>query len=329
MGIRFEIQLESLVNYAALHKDLTLFEILFLGTSASAPSAKRGLSAQIIKHDEYRFLVDCGEGTQRQILQSGSGFKNLTRILLTHGHLDHILGLGGLLSTFLRWEAVEELDIFAGRGTLDRVHDLIYGVVLRGNTPPMPLRLNEIKPGTFFEGDDFTVTAFSVTHRGPDCLGYIFEGKARRPFLPAKADELGVPFGPERRDLVAGKEITLPDGRRVTPDEVLGPVQKGVKVVITGDAGKTDDILEACRDADALVIESTYLEEETEMARQFSHLTARQAAELAVKAEVKKLIITHISRRYREKDVLKEAQAIFPNTVVARDFDSFQIKREE
>src|SRR5829696_8810349 len=329
MGMRFEIQLEGLVNYAALRKDLTLFEILFLGTSASAPSAKRGLSAQIIKHDEYRFLVDCGEGTQRQILQSGSGFKNLTRILLTHGHLDHILGLGGLLSTFLRWEAVEELDIFAGRSTLDRVHDLVYGVVLRGNVPPMPLRLNEIKPGMFFEGDDFTVTAFSVTHRGPDCLGYVFEGKARRPFLPAKADQLGVPFGPERRDLVAGNEITLPDGRRVTPDEVLGPVQKGVNVVITGDTGKTEDILEACRDADALVIESTYLEEETEMARQFSHLTARQAAELAVKAGVKKLIITHISRRYREKDVLKEAQAIFPNTVVARDFDSFQIKREE
>ena len=306
-----------------------MFEILFLGTSASAPSAKRGLSAQIVKHDEYRFLVDCGEGTQRQILQSGTGFKNLTNILLTHGHLDHILGLGGLMSTFVRWEAIEKLDIFAGRTTLDRVHDLIFGVVLRGNQTPMPLRLNEIKPGTFFEENDFTVTAFSVTHRGPDCLGYIFEVKARRPFLPEKANELGVPFGPERRDLVAGKEITLPDGRRVKPDDVLGPLQNGVKLVVVGDAGRTDNLLEACMNADALVIESTYLEAEAEMAREFSHLTARQAAELAVKANVKKLIITHISRRYREKDVLKEAQAIFPNTVVARDFDSFQIKREE
>jgi len=306
-----------------------LFEILFLGTSASAPSAKRGLSAQIIKHDEYRFLVDCGEGTQRQILQSGTGFKNLTNILLTHGHLDHILGLGGLMSTFVRWEAIEKLDIFGGRSTLDRVHDLVFGVVLRGQQPPMPLRLNEIKAGTFFDADDFTITAFSVTHRGPDCLGYIFEGKARHPFLAQKADELGVPFGPERKDLVSGKAITLPDGRVVTPEDVLGPLQKGVKVVVTGDAGRTDDILEACRDADALVIESTYLDEEAEMAKQFSHLTARQAAELAVKANVKKLIITHISRRYREKDVLKEAQAIFPNTVVARDFDTFQIKREE
>ena len=305
-----------------------MFEILFLGTSASAPSAKRGLSAQIVKHNEYRFLIDCGEGTQRQILQSGSGFKNLTRILLTHGHLDHILGLGGLMSTFLRWEAVDELNIFGGRSALDRVHDLLYGVVLRGNQPPMPLRLNEIKPGIFFDSDDFTVTAFSVTHRGPDCLGYVFEGKARRPFLPEKADELGVPFGPERRDLVAGKEITLPDGKRIQPDDVLGPVQKGVKLVVVGDTGKTEDLLEVSKDADGLVIESTYLDEEAEMAHQFSHLTARQAAELAVKAGVKKLILTHISRRYREKDVLKEAQALHPNVSVARDFDSFQIKRE-
>jgi ribonuclease Z len=306
-----------------------LFEILFLGTSASAPSAKRGLSAQIIKHDEHRFLIDCGEGTQRQILQSGAGFKNLTRILLTHGHLDHILGLGGLLSTFLRWEAIEELDIFGGRSTLDRVHDLLYGVVLRGNQAPMPLRLNEIKPGLFFEAADFTVTAFSVTHRGPDCLGYAFEGKARRPFLAEKADALGVPFGPERRELVAGKTITLPNGQQVGPDDVLGPLQKGLKLVVVGDAGRTDDLLEVCRDADALVIESTYTDEEAEMARQFSHLTARQAAELALKAGVKKLILTHISRRYREKEILKDALTVFPNTSVARDFDSFQIKREE
>lgn len=305
-----------------------MFEIFFLGTSASAPSAHRGLSAQVVKHDEYRFLIDCGEGTQRQILQSGLGFKNLTRILLTHGHLDHILGLGGLLSTFLRWEAVNELEVYGGRATLDRVHDLLFGVVLRGKQPPMPLTMREIKPGLFFETDDFTITAFPVSHRGPDCLGYVFEGKARRPFLPEKADALGVPFGPERRDLVSGKEISLPDGRRVKPDDVLGPLQKGAKLVVVGDAGKTENLVEVCRDADTLVIESTYLEEEAEMAEQFNHLTARQGAELAVKAGVKRLILTHISRRYREKDVLKEAQAVFPNAVVARDFDAYQVKRE-
>src|SRR5512135_2859794 len=108
-----------------------MFELVFLGTSASAPSIHRGLSAQVVMHDEYRFLIDCGEGTQRQILQSGLGFKRLTRILLTHGHLDHILGLAGLLSTFMRWETIEALEIFGGRSALERVHDLLYGVVLR------------------------------------------------------------------------------------------------------------------------------------------------------------------------------------------------------
>ena len=304
-----------------------MFEILFLGTSASAPSAKRGLSAAIVKHDEYRFLVDCGEGNQRQILKSGSGFKRLTRILLTHGHLDHILGLGGLMSTFLRWEAIDELEIFGGRSALDRVHDLLFGVVLRGQQPPMPLNLREIKPGVFFESGDFTVTAFPVTHRGPDCLGYIFETKARRPFLAEKADALGVPFGPERRDLVNGQHITLSDGRTIKPNEVLGDWQSGTKLVVIGDTGRTDNILDYCDGADTLVIESTYIDEDAEMARKFSHLTAKQAAELAREAGVKKLILTHLSRRYRERDVLEEAQAVFPDTVVARDFDSFQIKR--
>ena len=303
-----------------------MFEILFLGTSASAPSARRGLSAAIVSHDEYRFLVDCGEGTQRQILKSGAGFKRLTRILLTHGHLDHILGLGGLMSTFLRWEAIDELEILGGRSALDRVHDLLYGVVLRGNQPPMPLTLREIKPGIIFEGDDFTVTAFSVTHRGPGCLGYSFETKARRPFLAEKANELGVPFGPERRDLVIGKSVTLADGKTVKPEDVLGDWQSGTKLVVIGDTGRTDNILEHCRGADALVIESTYLDEEAEMASQFSHLTAKKAAELAKEAGVKKLILTHLSRRYRERDVLDEAQAIFPEAVVARDFDKFQVK---
>ena len=261
-----------------------MFEILFLGTSASAPSAKRGLSGQIVSHNEYRFLIDCGEGTQRQILQSGIGFKRLTRILLTHGHLDHILGLGGLLSTFLRWEAIEELEIFGGRQTLERVQTLLYDVVLRGNQPPMPLKLVEIKPGVIFDADDFTVTAFPVTHRGPDCLGYVFEEKARRPFLSQKADELGVPFGPERGQLVAGKEITLADGRRISPDDVLGDWEKGSKFVVVGDAGRTDNLVEICKDADGLVIESTYLDEEADMAKQFSHLTARMGAELAIKA---------------------------------------------
>ncbi len=306
-----------------------MFEIIFLGTSASAPSAKRGLSAQLVKHDEFRFLIDCGEGTQRQILQAGIGFRNLNHILITHGHLDHILGLAGLLSTLMRWETLEELNIYAGGWALDRIRDLLYGVVLRGTKPPMDLRLHAIQPGVFFETEDFTISAFPVSHRNADSLGFRFEGRTRRPFLPEKAEALGVPAGPLRRRLVEGEVVTLPDGRRVAPDDVLGPPRRGARLVHVGDAGQTDNLVEHCREADVLVIEATYLEEEAEMARQFSHLTARQAAELAAQASVRHLILTHISRRYREKDVLEEAQAVFPNVSVARDFDVFQVKQPD
>ncbi len=305
-----------------------MYEIIFLGTSASAPSAKRGLSAQIIKHDEYRFLIDCGEGTQRQILQSGIGFKNLNHILITHGHLDHILGLAGLFSTFMRWVAIEEMNIYSGKWALDRIHDLLYGVVLRGAQAPITLNLHEVKPGVFFEADDFSISAFPVFHRGSDSLGFKFEERSHRPFLPEKAEALGVPPGPVRRDLVDGKTVMLADGRKVGPDDVLGPLRPGVRMVHIGDTGRTEDLVAACLGVDALVIESTYMEEEAEMAQQFSHLTAKMAAELALKAGVRQLYLTHLSRRYREKDVLAEAQAIFPNVHVARDFDTFKIKQE-
>ncbi len=181
-----------------------MFEIIFLGTSASAPSAKRNLPALVVKHDEFRFLIDCGEGTQRQILQSGIGFKRLNRILITHGHLDHILGLAGLLSTFMRWESIDELQIFGARSALDRIRDLLYGVVLRGTSAPMPLLFNNIERGEFIIEKDFSISAFTVLHRGSDSLGYVFEEKGRRPFLAEKAEALQIPPGPWRRDLANG-----------------------------------------------------------------------------------------------------------------------------
>ena len=306
-----------------------MFEIVFLGTSASAPSVHRGLSSQVVIHDEFRFLIDCGEGTQRQILQSGLGFKRLNRVLITHGHLDHILGLAGLLSTFMRWETIDKLQIYGGQWALDRIHDLIYGIVLRGARPPMDLQLLQISPGLIFDEDDFTVTAFPVWHRGPDCFGYLFEEKTRRPFLPEKAIELDIPPGPWRRDLVNGQTVTLRDGRTIHPDQVLGPERPGTRIAHVGDVGRIDDLVKAVHEVDALVIEATYMQEETKMADQFAHLTAGQAARLAADAGVKYLILTHISRRYRERDVLAEAQAIFPNTTVARDFDTFQVRRGE
>jgi ribonuclease Z len=306
-----------------------MFEVVFLGTSASAPSVHRGLSANVVLHKEHRFLIDCGEGTQRQILQSGLGFKRFNKILLTHGHLDHILGLGGLASTFSRWETIETIDIYGGPGTLDRVKDLLLKVVLRGDQLPLKLNFIPIHPGLIFEDTSFQITAFPVIHRGADCYGFLFQEKSRRPFLNDKAVALGVPIGPERRQLVAGETITLSDGRVIRPDDVLGPEIPGVKLVFVGDAARTENLVEVAQNADTLIIEATYLEVDADMARRFGHLTAAQSATLARQANVKQLYLTHLSRRYREQDVLAEAQTVFPNTTVARDFDRINVVREK
>jgi ribonuclease Z len=306
-----------------------MFEVVFLGTSASAPSIHRGLSANIILHEEHRFLVDCGEGTQRQILQSGLGFKRLDKILLTHGHLDHILGLGGLASTFSRWEAIDQIEIYGGSWTLARVKDLLFKVVLRAEKLPLNIKFVPLKPGLIFEDKTFLLSAFPVTHRGADCFGFLFQEKSRRSFLNEQAQALGIPIGPERSRLVSGEAITLADGRVIQPDDVLGPEIPGAKLVFVGDTGRIDDLVEVSGEADALIIEATYLDADAEMAARFGHITAAQAAHLAREANVKQLCLTHLSRRYREPDVLKEAQAIFPNTMVARDFDRVKVAKEK
>jgi ribonuclease Z len=299
-----------------------LFDLIFLGTSASAPSVHRGLSAHIVSFRDYRILIDCGEGTQRQILRSGIGFRRLNRILITHGHLDHILGLAGLLSTFARWEAVEELEIWGSAWALERIHDLLFGVVLRGARPRLQIELTPIERGVLMEDEHFQLSAFPVEHRGPGTFGFSFEQTARRPFLPQRATELGVPIGPVRR-------VELEDGTMIEPEQVLGPPRRGTRLIHVGDCGSTEGLLEQCEGADGLVIEATYLDSEAELADNFGHLTAKQAAELAKQAGVGHLYLTHISRRYREQEVRKEAESVFPNVTVARDFDRFKIRRDE
>jgi len=301
-----------------------MIEIVFLGTSASAPSVRRGLAAAVVMHQERRFLVDCGEGTQRQLLKSGLGFKRLHTVLLTHGHLDHILGLAGLISTFARWEAIDFIEIHGGEWALERVRGLME-VVFGTGEPKYDLDYRAVQAGPFLDSQDLHVSAFPVSHRGPGCFGYLFEETPRRPFLVERAKALGVPCGPERGALVRGESVSLPDGRAVAPEEVLGPVRAGTRVAYVGDTRNARALEQHVRRVDALVIESTYLAVESDLARRFGHITAADAAQLARDARVGQLILTHVSRRYNEGEVLAEATAIFPATSVAKDFDHYRI----
>lgn len=307
-----------------------MFELVFLGTSASAPSAERNLTSTLLIHEGTRFMLDCAEGTQRQILRSGVGFKDLRRIFLTHGHLDHILGIGGLASTLGQWDvsSISKLEIFGGRWALDRVRDLMK-VVMRGKEVEIEIAFVEIKPGTLVREKNLTVSAFNVLHRGTGNFGFVFEEQAKRPFLVERAQALGVPIGPERKRLVAGESITLADGRVIQPEDVLGELVPGVKFVHVGDLARIDEVIEPARDADGLVMEATYLATDRDIARKHGHITAAEAAQCAREANVKQLFLTHISRRYSGSVVHAEARAIFPNTIVCNDLDRYTVKREK
>lgn len=306
-----------------------MFELTFLGTSASAPSAHRGLSSALVFYNEHRFMIDCGEGTQRQLLRSGLGFRRLDKILLTHGHLDHILGLGGLASTLGRWEALDELNIYGGEAAIKRVQLLMDVVFGFEQLPTVGVSLNTIKAGLLFEDKNFTLHAVPVQHRGPDCFAFVFEERPRRPFLADTAENLGVPHGPERRALAQGKSITLANGEVIEPAQVLGEEQRGIKLVFVGDVSHTGPLHKVAENADLLAIESTYLEEDRELAKAHGHITAAAAAKLARNANVRQLVLHHIGRRYRSQEILAEAQAIFPATYLANDLEHYEIRRDQ
>jgi ribonuclease Z len=192
----------------------------------------------------------------------------------------------------------------------------------------MPLHLIDVKPGALIEDPDFTVSAFPVVHRGRDCFGYVFQEKPRRPFLVDEAEALGVPAGPERAKLVRGEAITLADGRVIRPDEVLGADIPGARVVFTGDIADLDGLASVAQNAHALIIEATYLDDDNDMATAFGHMTAGRAARFAAEHGVQTLLLTHVSRRYRERDIIAEAQRYFPNAFVVRDFDHFLVTKD-
>jgi len=296
-------------------------DVVFLGTSGSAPSAQRALAATLVRRGGDRLLFDCAEGTQRQLLRCDVGLVELEEIFLTHYHADHYLGLPGMLKTFSLRGRELPLTIYGPRGLRELLASLrrIFGRLT------YPLETVELEPGERLERDGYRLETFAV-HHGVASVGYVLL-EADRPgrFDIATADRMGVPDGAERGVLQRGQAVTLADGQEVRPADVLGPPRAGRKVVLSGDTAPAATVVDAATGADLLVHEATFLADERERARETLHSTAGEAALVAREAGVKLLALTHLSTRYFGHQVVEEARELFPDTVVPRDFDVVQI----
>jgi ribonuclease Z len=296
-------------------------DIVFLGTAGSMPTARRAPSATLVRRGGEKLLFDCGEGTQRQLLRSDVGLVELHEIFLTHFHADHFLGLPGMLKSFALRGREMPLTLYGPRGLDELLRSLarIFGRL------SYEVDVIELAEGAVLPRDGYDLRTFAVRH-GREALGYsLIEDARPGRFDVSAADALGIPFGPERGALQAGEPVTLPDGRVVTPEQVLGESRPGRKLVVTGDTAPSDGVVEAAVGADLLVHEATFCEEEAERAQETEHSTALEAARVARDAGVTLLALTHLSSRYGAGEVEREARTVFPATVVPRDFDLIEI----
>jgi ribonuclease Z len=293
--------------------DLSLF---FAGTGGSVPAPRRGLPAVVIRRGGDRLLFDCGEGTQRQLMRS-VGLLDIDSVFITHFHADHWLGLPGMLKSFALRERDQPLTVYGPRGLSELMGAMriVYGRL------PFKLSVVELDPAETVQRDGYLIAAIPVRHRGANCFGYALVEEPRPGHLDAQlAEQLGVKPGPDFGRLQRGETV---DG--VSPEAVMGPAREGRKIVLSGDTTPCEALALAAHEADLLVHEATFAEEEADRARQTSHSTARQAAELARDAGVRLLALTHISSRYAGGELRDEARAVFAATEAPRDFDTIEV----
>ncbi len=289
------------------------------------PTAQRAPTALLLRRGGERLLFDCAEGTQRQLLRSNVGLIELREIFLTHYHADHYLGLPGMLKTFALRGREVPITVYGPPGLRDLFEALrrIFGRLT------YTVELKELRAGDVLIREDYRLVTFAVSH-GVSAVGYaLVEDPRPGRFDVQSADALGVPSGPERGALQRGESVTLPDGQTITPDKVLGAARPGRKVVIAGDGGPSETVIEAARGADVLVHEATFCEDERDRARETAHSTALEAAGVARAAEAQMLALTHLSNRYFGGEVAREARTIFPNAVVPKDFDTIDVRFQE
>jgi ribonuclease Z len=291
--------------------------LTFLGTSAACPTVERNTAGLALAREGETIIFDCGEGTQRQMMRWAVGF-SFREIFFTHFHSDHFLGLIGLVRTMGLMDRTEPLTLYGPKGA-QRVLGAALNVGIERNR--FPVEIIEVKPGDVLSREEYEIRVFETDHR-IDTVGFALVERLRLGrFNPDKARDLGIPEGPLWGKLHRGQPIELPDGRTVNPADLVGEPRPGRTLVYTGDTRPFPAVVAASRGADLLVHEATFSDSEIERARETGHSTAREAAEVAREAGVRRLVLTHISPRYSVdvSELLQEAQAVFPETTIARD----------
>ena len=304
------------------------FEIIFLGTSGSVPTTDRSLPSIALRRKGEIILFDCGEGTQRQIINAKIGFKRRMKIFITHMHGDHLFGLPGLLQTMSLMDRRDTLKIYGPKGISAFIKALELTAYLH---LPFRLEVHDIEAGgVVCEEEEYEIHACPTRHSVPG-FAYAFIEKPRPGrFYPEKALALGVPKGSLWSQLQMGKCVKLPDGRVIEPRMVLGPPRPGRKVVYSGDTRPLKEMIELASGADVLIHEATLGDELKERAEVEGHSTPSEAAEVALKAGVKMLILTHLSARYRDvTPILNQALQVFPNVQVAYDLMRIKVPLKE
>ncbi len=294
-----------------------MLTLTFLGTGAACPTVERNVSGLALAREGETILLDCGEGTQRQMMRFGVGF-SFREIFFSHYHADHLIGVIGLFRTMSLLDRTEGVTLYGPRGA-ERIltHALRVGI----EKTKFPVEIVELKPGDRLARKEYDLVVFDTEHRA-DTVGYaLIEHDRLGRFDPDRARELGVPEGPLWGKLHRGEAVRLEDGREVPPSAIVGPPRPGRTVIYSGDTRPHRSVIAAAKGADLLIHEATFGEEERARAAETGHSTAREAALVAAEAGVRRLVLTHISARYGRDapELLAEAQAVFPETIVARD----------
>jgi len=280
-----------------------MLRLTFLGTSAAQPTIGRNLSGLAVRRDRELFLVDCGEGTQRQMIRYGTGF-DVDAIFFTHFHADHYLGAIGFLRTLSMLGRAPPLDVYGPKPARRLLDVMLFTGTERLD---FEVRIHEVAPGEAIRRDGCAMVAFETDHRTPSLGWALVEDERPGRFHPERAEALGVPKGPLYGALQHGRDVTLPDGRAVRSDEVVEPHRRGRRVVVSGDTRPCRGTVEAARGADLLVHDSTFSDAEQERAEETMHSTAREAGRVAREAGAGRLVLTHLSTRYdREFGILVE-----------------------